>query len=402
VPDAVPIVIATTDFRPMVGGVADYLHRMAESVASAHDVTVATSVSPGKLRWSHSYRLEALPPLPERRLGQRFGDRITLLRKLHTGAYFLSLKKYGRQVIDRARQNDGEEPLVIVGIWDTASHFWCTACRDRGLPYYLIAYGVEIVLPLYGALPEWRRVDFAGARAVIAVSQATADLAVSRLGLANQPFVIHPIACEPLTGPAVDARAGELQRMLGDDAGPVLLSVGRLIARKGFDAVLESVATLSHRFPDLRYVLLGDGPERPRLQARAMALGIADRVLMLGRADEAMKWAAYERCDLFAMPNRALDGTDWEGFGIVFVEAARAGRAVVAGNSGGVADAVTHGETGLLVDAEDPAALTAALETLLKDDGLRRRMGDAARQRARVAFSSESLRASLSAALDLT
>jgi phosphatidylinositol alpha-1,6-mannosyltransferase len=386
----------------MVGGVADYLHRMAESVASAHDVSVATSVSPGKLRWSHSYRLEALPPLPERHLGQRLGDGITPLRKLHTGAYFLSLKQYGRRLIDRARGNDGEAPLVIVGIWDTASHFWCAACRDRGLPYYLIAYGAEIVLPLYGALPEWRQVDFAGARAVIAVSQATADLAVSRLGLTTQPFVIHPIAGEPLTGPAVDARAGELQRMLGDDAGPMLLSVGRLITRKGFDAVLESVAALSHRFPDLRYVLLGDGPERPHLQARATALGIADRVLMLGRADDAMKWAAYERCDLFVMPNRPLDGTDWEGFGIVFVEAACAGRAVVAGNSGGVADAVAHGQTGLLVDAEDQTALTAAIKTLLEDDGLRRRMGDAARHRARVAFSPESLRVRLTTALELT
>jgi phosphatidylinositol alpha-1,6-mannosyltransferase len=395
-------VIATTDFRPMVGGVADYLHRMAESVASVHDVTVATSVSPGKLRWSHSYRLEALPPLPERHLGRRLGDRIAPIRKLHTGAYFLALKNYGRQVIDRARRNDGERPVVIVGIWDTASHFWCAACRDRGVPYYLIAYGVEIVLPLYGALPEWRRVDFSRARAVIAVSHATADLAVSRLGLTTQPFVVNPIASEPLTGPAVEARAGELQRMLGEDAGPVLLSVGRLVARKGFDVVLDSVAALNHRYPDLRYVLLGDGPERQRLQARAAALGISDRIVMLGRADDAMKWAAYERCDLFVMPNRALGGTDWEGFGIVFVEAARAGRAVVAGNSGGVADAVAHGETGLLVDAEDPIALTAALETLLEDDRLRRRMGDAARQRAGDVFSCAALRASLNAALDLT
>src|SRR6185369_9708243 len=116
--------------------------------------------------------LEALPPLPERRLGRRLGDRIVPIRKLHTGAYFLSLKKYGRNVIDRARRHDGDAPLVIVGIWDTASHFWCTACRERGVPYYLIAYGVEIVLPLYGALPEWRRVDFSRARAVIAVSHA--------------------------------------------------------------------------------------------------------------------------------------------------------------------------------------------------------------------------------------
>jgi phosphatidyl-myo-inositol dimannoside synthase len=398
--DAPPIVIATTDFRPMIGGVADYLHRMAESVASSHDVTVATSVSPGRPQWIHSYRLDALPPLPERRLGRRLGDGIAPIRKLHTGAYFLALRQYGRQVVDRARQ-ERKAPVLIVGIWDTASHFWCSACRDRGVPYYLIAYGVEIVAPLYGALPEWRRIDFSAARAVIAVSDATADLVRSRLGLTTKPFVVHPIAGEPMAGPLVEARARELQRLLGDPGGPVLLSVGRLVARKGFDAVLESVAALSRDLPQLKYVLIGDGPERQRLQDRAAALGITDRVLMLGRADDAMKWAAYERCDLFVMPNRTLGGNDWEGFGIVFVEAARAGRAVVAGNSGGAADAVANGETGLLVDPEDPQALTLALGTLLGDECRRRSMGDAARQRARHSFSCETLRSRLAAVLEL-
>jgi phosphatidylinositol alpha-1,6-mannosyltransferase len=382
----------------MVGGVADYLHRVAESVASVHDVTVATSVSPGTLPWSHSYRLDALPPLPERRLGRRIGDGIAPIRKLHTGAYFLALKQYGRQVVDRARQ-EREAPVMIVGIWDTASHFWCCACRDRGLPYYLIAYGVEIVAPLYGALPEWRRMDFSAARAVIAVSRATADLAVSRLGLSAPPLVVNPIAGEPLTGPAVDARARELQRLLGESAGPVLLSVGRLIARKGFDRVLESVAALSPDFPNLRYVLLGDGPERQQLQDRAAALGITGRVLMLGRADDAMKWASYQRCDLFVMPNRALGGTDWEGFGIVFVEAARAGRAVVAGNSGGVADAVIDGRTGLLVDPDDRDALTCALRRLLTNVTERGRMGAAAARLASQRFTPEALRSSLASSL---
>jgi len=400
--DGRPIVIATTDFRPMVGGVADYLHRMAESVAAAHDVTVVSSVAAGDLRWNHTYRLEALPPLPERRLGRRLGDRTTAIRKLHTGAYFLALKRYGRRVVHRARRAARGTPVVIVGIWDTASHFWCSACRDHGIAYYLVAYGVEILLPLYGVLPEWRRADFAGAHGVIAVSQATADLVASRLGLATKPFVVHPIAGEALAGPAVDARRQHLDQMLGNAAGPVLLSVGRLVARKGFDTVLEAVAVLRKDFPSLAYVLIGDGPERQHLQDRAASLGITDRVVMLGRADDAMKWAAYERCDLFVMPNRELGGTDWEGFGIVFVEAASAGRAVVAGNSGGVADAVTNGETGLLVDPEDAKALQAALHRLLLDAPLRHRMGDAGQRVARQRFSREALQTRVAAALELT
>src|SRR4051795_7558433 len=78
------VVIATTDFRPSVGGVADHLHGIAEALATCADVTVATTVPQRHLTWSHHYRLTAVPPLPERRLGRRVGDALLPIRKLHT------------------------------------------------------------------------------------------------------------------------------------------------------------------------------------------------------------------------------------------------------------------------------------------------------------------------------
>jgi phosphatidylinositol alpha-1,6-mannosyltransferase len=368
-------------------------------LAACAEVTVLTSVPQRGLTWSHAYQLTALPPLPERHLGRRLGDAIAPIRKLHTGAYFLSLKRYGQELVGRVCRSPSEPPAVIIGLWDTASHFWCSACRAHRVPYYLVAYGLEMLNPLYGALPAWRRADFAAATGIMAVSRATASLAVSALGVAGSPAVINPIASAPLTGPAVDARAGELNRMLGERSGPVLLSVGRLVPRKGFDAVLKTVAELADTFPALRYVLIGDGPERQRLQDRAAELGVTGRVLMLGSADEAMKWAAYQRCDLFVMPNRALGGKDWEGFGIVFVEAARAGRTVVAGNSGGVADAVLDGQTGLLVDPDDGDALTAAVRRLLTDAAERAHMAEASARLASRRFTPEALRGALVNAL---
>src|SRR5438105_3852477 len=95
------IVIASTDFRPMVGGVADHLHGMGEALAACADVTVVTTAPQRGLTWAHNYRLTALPPLPERRLGRRFGDALMPIRKLHTGVYFLSLKRHARSTIRR-------------------------------------------------------------------------------------------------------------------------------------------------------------------------------------------------------------------------------------------------------------------------------------------------------------
>jgi len=378
----------------MIGGVSDYLHQIAQSLASSAAVTVRTSVPMNGAAWDHAYRLEPLPPLPERRLGQRLGDGLAAIRRLHTGGYFLRLRRYADHLVADLKGPSGPPPTVLIGIWDTASHFWCAACRRAGVPYCLAAYGVEVLHPLYGRLPAWRRSDFSNAARVLAVSQATADLAAARFDLQTPPAVVHPPVGPRPSTPNVEARAAKLRRALdldADDAGPVLLSVGRLVARKGFDLVLRSVAELQPLYPRLRYVVVGNGPERLRLEKLSRELGIASKVRLLGHSDEITKWAAYELCDVFVMPNRLLGGTDWEGFGIVFAEAAIAGRPAIAGRSGGTADAVIDHQTGLHVDPERGGELTQAIRRLLDDRDLRLRLGQEGAQVARARFSTERL-----------
>jgi phosphatidyl-myo-inositol dimannoside synthase len=352
-------------------------------------VTVMTSVAQGGATWPHAYALDPLPPLVDRRLGQRFGDAIPLLRKLYTGLFFLSLRQYGAAVMKRIAPRPGEDVAILIGIWDTASHFWCAAARRAGLPYYLFAHGVELLIPLYGDLPAWRREDFEQAAAVIANSRATAALAQERLGLGTTPVVVNPSVGPRPPASAIEPRAIELRGRLPIAGSPVLLSVGRLVARKGFDLVLRSVADLRHECPALTYLVAGDGPERPHLEALVRELDLAAHVQFLGAIDETTKWAAYDVCDLFVMPNRVLGGVDFEGFGIVFLEAALSGRPAIGGRTGGAADAIADGTTGLLVDPEEPGALTLAIRRLLADAPLRQRLGSAAAVAARASHSAQ-------------
>jgi glycosyltransferase involved in cell wall biosynthesis len=349
------VVLATTHFRPMCGGVADYLHNVAQSLSPLADVTVLTPVAVNGSTWEHAYRLRPLAPPPERKLGERLGDAVSVVRRVHTGAYFLALRGYaGRLIADLPAVPNGSR-RVLLGIWDTATHFWCDACRRAGVPYHLFAYGKELLLPLYGRLPEWRRRDFAGAARVIACSRSTADLAHRLFDLPVPPVAVPPAAGPRPADAAVRNRAAMLRNELAlspQTTAPIVVSIGRLVTRKGFDLVLRSVAELSARFPELQYVIGGDGPERERLAELARDLGVANRVHFLGAVDDLTKWAAYELADLFVMPNRSLDGTDWEGFGIVFAEAGLAGRAAIGGRSGGAVDAIVDGVTGLLVDPE--------------------------------------------------
>ena len=143
------IVFLTTDFRPMVGGVADHLHRMADHLAARTPVTVMTTVPLEGASWPHAYRLVSLDPLPDRQLGRLPGDNVPPLRKLRTGAHFLALRRYADRVLAGIKAQQGDDVAVVIGIWDTASHFWCDACHRAGVPYYIVAHGVELLMELY-------------------------------------------------------------------------------------------------------------------------------------------------------------------------------------------------------------------------------------------------------------
>lgn len=163
---------------------------------------------------------------------------------------------------------------------------------------------------------------------------------------------------------------------------PILLTVCRLVPRKGIDRMLHVLPVLRRRFPSVRYVIIGTGPDEARLRQLAQSKGVSDCVLFLGACsdDELLAW--YARCTAFVLLAESRQGgADVEGFGIVFLEANACGKPVIAGNSGGVSEAVLDGETGLLVDPSDASAVIGACMRLLADPELCRRLGEAGRRR---------------------
>jgi len=182
---------------------------------------------------------------------------------------------------------------------------------------------------------------------------------------------------EPVTPVAVEG----LRRRYGLGNGPVLLTVARLAPVKGHDTVLAALPGLIRRHPGLHYVVVGDGSERRRLERRAREHGVEQRVRFAGAVPDAERAAHFALATLFAMPSRHLDRYDGlEGFGLVFLEAASHGLASIGGASGGVGEAIRHGETGLLVPPDDPAAFAEAADRLLGDEAARLRLGETGRR----------------------
>jgi phosphatidylinositol alpha-1,6-mannosyltransferase len=195
-----------------------------------------------------------------------------------------------------------------------------------------------------------------------------------------KPEAIHvaPNGVDAQTFQPGDGASFRAEHGLGD--GPLVVTVCRLVPRKGIDTTLEAVATLRERIPGLRYAIGGSGPDRPRLEAKVTALGLDDTVVFLGRVPDAAMADCMTAADVFCMPARS-EVPDVEGFGLVFLEAGACETAVVGARAGGVPDAIVHGETGLLVEPSDADGLATALADLLGDEERRRAMGKAARAR---------------------
>jgi phosphatidyl-myo-inositol dimannoside synthase len=256
---------------------------------------------------------------------------------------------------------------------------WAIA-RLFGRPVLVYAHGEELTTWGRGRKFALMRFVFNHCDAILSNSDFTRETLIDLLGVEPERIhLVYPTVDENRFRPGISG--ADLRATIEIREGQALiLSVGRLQRRKGFDSVIRALPLLEQQGIDAHYALIGIGEDRAYLQGLAAELGVADRVHLLGHVayEDLPRW--YAACDVFAMPNRDIDG-DNEGFGLVFLEAASAGKPVVAGSAGGTGSAVVDGVTGLRVDGEDLAAIASGLARVLRDRAQAETMGRNARTR---------------------
>jgi len=361
--------ILTLDFPPLYdGGVARSMDETARALAaSGQSVRVLTRGSGDDVRHHDA----AYPATVTRWWGHHW-------QKFHPFLLALHLPGVGRE--ERGA-------VVHTSTWEVAPSVQRRAGKYEW-KVFIHAQGREIA----ASFSSPRRL--AAMKAVLQAADAVLPISRHLAGLVEQagvaPERIHLIT------PAINAR--RVQEGKGDrfrarfnlGMRPLLLTLARLVDRKGQDTVIRALPEVVREIPDLVYVLAGGGTYRDQLQKLAGELGVEKHVVFAGFIAEEEVPDIYAAADAYVMVSReGREAGDIEGFGITYLEASAAGLPVVAGTMGGASDAVENGVTGTLVDPTDVRAVGAAILDLFKNRDRARALGEAGKARVNREFSLE-------------
>jgi phosphatidylinositol alpha-1,6-mannosyltransferase len=350
------VLLVSNDFPPRPGGIQAYLHQLAMALPAGAIAVYAPD-------WPGAAAFDASLPFPVVR---------------HPGTLMLPTPAVLQRAIGVLRELRCETawfgaaaPLALLG----------PALRRVGIRRVVASsHGHEVG---WSMLPPGRmalRRIGSDADVVTAVSRYTRRRIASAFGPHTALELLLPgVDCDafhPDPGARIEIRR---RHRLGD--APVVLCVGRLVARKGQDMLVRALPAIRRQVPGATLLLVGDGPGRTMLRRLAESCGVADAVVWAGSVPWSALPAYYAAGDVFAMPCRTRGrGLDVEGLGLVYLEAAATGLPVVVGDAGGARETVRPGDTGELVDGRDLAAVTRTTATLLADPERASAMGHCGRR----------------------
>jgi phosphatidylinositol alpha-1,6-mannosyltransferase len=282
------------------------------------------------------------------------------------------------KILKSAVERQGIEHIIVghilpLGIVTYRFH------KLTGIPYTVILHGMDLTLAMkFGRKQLITKQILNNAKNIICASANTSEILAGFMGksIKEKVQIVHPGIASNFIVDKIKLENIKKQYNLFNKT--VLFSIGRLVKRKGVNDVITAMEEVNKSYPDLHYFIAGDGPEKMKLLDSAMQ---NKNITFLGRISDKEKNAWLSACDMFVQPAYATDD-DFEGFGIVYLEASIASKAVIAGNSGGVPEAVEDGVSGILVEPKNIPDIVQAITRLASDSGLRQKLGRQGHDRA--------------------
>lgn len=355
------ILCITNDFGPRAGGIETFVHGLIEGMPHG-SVTVFTS-SQGQTAefdqaWFDNFGVTVIRDkskilLPSLRVLRR--TQALVREEKFKAIFFGAAAPLG--LLSHGLRKAGAERLVAL----THGHevWWA-----KVMPFKFLLRRIGSGLDVMTYLGEYTRGEIAGA-----------------LKGEKQGSLVH-------IAPGIDTAhfspqgdLSELRKRIDLEGKRVIVSVGRLVHRKGQDTLIEALPLIIKEFPEAHLLFVGVGPHLEYIHKRAIQLNVLSHISFVGRVPYQEIPQFIGLGEIFAMPSRSrLAGLEVEGLGIVYLEASACGLPVVGGKSGGAPDALLEGETGFAVDGRNPSAVADAILRLLRDPELGKKMGKRGRE----------------------
>jgi phosphatidylinositol alpha-1,6-mannosyltransferase len=360
------VILISQDFYPLTGGIATYLLQVYENYFNREDfsVIVPKSISKEEDYKKFNFKVNRVKFSPFKSPIKRKKENMKILEILENEKPDLILFGYLRSHPEVGEAYKKINPKCKYGIILHAKEAFLdlSITKNTNNNGKQKGYTLEEVDNYKKIMNE---ADF-----LICVSNYTKRL-VQKQKIKNKFFVIYPLLNLNKYNLDVPKTKNEFN----------LLSVGRLIKRKGHDLVLESLKELKTKIPHLKYIIIGEGPEEKNLKKIVSENNLSEIVYFVGKISDKELAKYYSNCDIFVLPTRHIFPNDVEGFGIVFLEAGLYTKPVIGGKNGGVVEAIQNNKTGFLIKDNDKKDLVKKIFYLYKNKYERKRLGENGKKR---------------------
>lgn len=382
------LLLVTLDFAPVIGGVSNMYLELCRAlppdkvVVWAPPAAQTGPAAPPSHPLPSSRAVNVMGSLRERHPQQLYSDHAELYeimrQSLIADRGWLRWRTGLFALYKHLKQNKDVEPIAGQ-VLPIGTIFWLLSFVQP-IRYSVIVHAMDITGPMQNFRQRWllRRV-LKKAYKVFAANEYVAEL-VEQLGVHESQIILLPVW--PKKRPvALESDIIAARQSIGaTHQTPILLTIARLVKRKGHDIVLQALETVWEKHPDLVYVIIGDGPERDRLREIAQKSARPNQVKFAGEVNDETVACWLATAAIFIMTPHSKKAGDVEGYGIVYLESGLSGLPVIGSDNGAVSKSVLNEVNGLLVSENDVAGTAAAIIRLLDDENLRKQLGEKGRE----------------------
>lgn len=339
------VLFITLDFPPYKGGVATFYKNVCDFLPAEHLYVIAPqTLESEKFDLSKKYRI---------------------YRKKMLSKNSLVWPKWAglaKEVYDIVKKEKIE--AIIAGQILPIGTIAYIMKINKNIPYYIFCHGRDVSM-LSGRKKIIAKKVIREAKGIFVNSNFTKHVIEDYKYPHSHIYTIYP--CPEILSNPSDLEMIKIKNEYDLHNKKILLTVGRIIERKGHDMVIKSLPEIIKKHSNTIYVIVGEGPYKQALQALTWQYKVNNHVIFTGMIGDSEAACLYELCDIFIMPARQLANKDVEGFGIVYLEANLFGKPVIGGKSGGIPEAIVDEKTGILVDPTSIHEITSNVLYLLNN-----------------------------------